>query len=320
MMNNKMKKTVLAIFVSTMSIATAQASTTVFRADQANHFNSQLNATGNVEAPTDYHLTIQGDDSQTYDLQAMQTGITDNTGKIDTNAAAIKSNTDLINDNKTHTDAWIVSVAADAATNVDLQKEVTRATDVEAQHTTELASHDNELGDHENRLVDMKQNVDGNTQDIVNNKAKIAANTSNIQSAVDASAYAMNSINTVKQDQVKTDQRVASHDVELANHEQRIQDLEAKDTVNFGKLQNEVNANRQRASAAISGVAAMANIPQVIQGQTLSVGAGVGTTDGERALAVGFSARASEHTIVKASVSDDSQQNFVVGGGVSYGW
>lgn len=67
-------------------------------------------------------------------------------------------------------------------------------------------------------------------------------------------------------------------------------------------------------------MAAMANIPQVIQGQTFSVGAGVGTTDSESALAVGFSARATEHVVVKASVSDDTQQNFVVGGGVSYGW
>jgi autotransporter adhesin len=46
----------------------------------------------------------------------------------------------------------------------------------------------------------------------------------------------------------------------------------------------------------------------------------VGTTDGESALAVGLSARAAEHVVVKASVSDDTQQNFVVGGGVSYGW
>lgn len=108
----------------------------------------------------------------------------------------------------------------------------------------------------------------------------------------------------------------------IDNHESRITALEAANGHGsaFEDLKNEVDENRQRTSAAISGVAAMANIPQVIQGQTFAVGAGVGTTDGESALAVGLSARATEHVVVKASVSDDSQQNFVVGAGASYGW
>ncbi|MGL4724763.1 MAG: YadA C-terminal domain-containing protein [Scandinavium sp.] len=137
------------------------------------------------------------------------------------------------------------------------------------------------------------------------------------QSRADA-AYANTQAN--QQALKATNHRVAENSQELANHEQRIQTLEANNSASFGKLKNEVDDNRQRASAAISGVAAMANIPQVIQGQTFSVGAGVGTTDSESALAVGFSARATEHVVVKASVSDDTQQNFVVGGGVSYGW
>ncbi|MFU0920151.1 YadA C-terminal domain-containing protein [Kluyvera sichuanensis] len=118
---------------------------------------------------------------------------------------------------------------------------------------------------------------------------------------------------TVQQAQVKDSKSIA-------DHEQRIQTLESNSNSNFANLDKKVDDNRKRASAGIAGVAAMANIPQVIQGQTLAIGAGVGTTDGENAMAVGFSARTSEHTIVKASVSDDSQQNFVVGGGVSYGW
>ncbi|MEZ2604548.1 hypothetical protein [Kluyvera intermedia] len=56
----------------------------------------------------------------------------------------------------------------------------------------------------------------------------------------------------------------------------------------FEDLKNKVDDNRKRASAAISGVAAMANIPQIIQGQTFAIGAGVGTTDGENAVAAGF--------------------------------
>lgn len=122
--------------------------------------------------------------------------------------------------------------------------------------------------------------------------------------------------------QVKTDKAVSENSRKLADHETRLDALEANQGYgnSFKQLKNQVDDNRKRASAGIAGVAAMANIPQVIQGQTFAVGAGVGTTDGENALAVGMSARATEHVVVKASVSDDSQQNFVVGAGASYGW
>ncbi|MBM3074677.1 YadA C-terminal domain-containing protein, partial [Lelliottia sp. RWM.1] len=117
-----------------------------------------------------------------------------------------------------------------------------------------------------------------------------------------------------------TNHRVAENSANIAAEEEQITTLKSDTDKNFSKMNNRIDENRQRASAAISGVAAMANIPQVIQGQTFSIGAGVGSTDGESAAAVGFSARAGERVIVKASVSDDTQQNFVIGGGVSYGW
>ncbi|WP_455427278.1 YadA-like family protein [Dryocola sp. LX212] len=123
-----------------------------------------------------------------------------------------------------------------------------------------------------------------------------------------------------KQALAATNHRLAADDAELANHEQRIGTLESQTTSNFAKLKSQMDDNRKRASAGISGVAAMANIPQVTNTQDFSVGAGVGTADSESALAVGFSARATENVVVKASVSDDSQHNFVAGAGVAYGW
>lgn len=137
------------------------------------------------------------------------------------------------------------------------------------------------------------------------------------QSRADA-AYANTEAN--REALVNTNKRVSQNSADIANHEQRIQTLESNTNAKFGQLKSEVDQNRKRASAGIAGVAAMANIPQVIQGQTFSVGAGVGNTDGESALAVGMSARASENVVVKASVSNDTQHNFVVGAGVSYGW
>ncbi len=96
--------------------------------------------------------------------------------------------------------------------------------------------------------------------------------------------------------------------------------LEQSTNSKFAGLNKEVDKNRERASAGIAGVAAMANIPQVIQGQNFSIGAGLGSSDSESAIAVGLSSRVSEHVVVKSSVSDDSQHNFVFGSGISYGW
>lgn len=123
-----------------------------------------------------------------------------------------------------------------------------------------------------------------------------------------------------KASQDRTNKRVAQNSADIANHEQRIGNLETQTTNKFAQLKSEVDNNRKRASAGIAGVAAMANIPQVTEYQSFAVGAGVGNTDGESALAVGFSGRASQNTVIKASVSNDSQHNFVVGAGVSYGW
>lgn len=145
-----------------------------------------------------------------------------------------------------------------------------------------------------------------------------------VESGNQANVIAKNSsaILTAQAEQNKTNQAVSKNSANISDNESRIQTLEANtgNNQNFATLKNEVKKNRQRASAGIAGVGAMANIPQVIQGQSFSVGAGVGTTDGESALAVGFSGRATDHIVVKASVSDDTQQNFVVGAGASYGW
>lgn len=89
---------------------------------------------------------------------------------------------------------------------------------------------------------------------------------------------------------------------------------------NFSALRDEVSENKKQASAGISGAMAMANIPQVSGSQRVAIGAGVGGYDGENALAVGVSFRVSPAVTVKATVSDDTQQNVGYGAGVSVGW
>jgi len=169
--------------------------------------------------------------------------------------------------------------------------------------------------------------LDNEAEAIENNAAGIAANaqeTARVNGEVVKQARSLAAVDqqiaAENEARRKTDATVAAHSAELADHESRIQTLESETNGKFGALKNKVEENRQRASAGIAGVAAMANIPQVTNTQNFSVGAGVGNTDGESALAVGFSARATENVVVKSSVSNDTQHNFVIGAGVSYGW
>lgn len=117
-----------------------------------------------------------------------------------------------------------------------------------------------------------------------------------------------------------TNKRVAANTQQLANHEQRIQGLEASTSANFAQLNDKIDDNRKKASAGIAGVAAMANIPQVSQDSTFSVGAGVGAYDSEQGLAVGFSGRINNNVVTKVSVSATTQSEFVMGAGVGFEW
>ncbi len=118
-----------------------------------------------------------------------------------------------------------------------------------------------------------------------------------------------NSIASDRQQIISTQQRVDSNAAQLS-----------KLNSNFSSLKHTVDENKHEAAAGSSSAMAQANIPQVLNGQTVAIGAGVGGYDGESAIAVGVSFRAADSVTVKATVSDDSQQNVGYGAGVSVGW
>lgn len=196
-----------------------------------------------------------------------------------------------------------------------------------ATSTATVTDQGQKIANNTATAAEQGQKIASNTANINANQSAVVALAQNVQSAQNTGAYAesraeaaMANTEANKSALAKTNQSIAANSSELANHESRIGALESNSVSgnSFARLKNQVDDNRQRASAGIAGVAAMANIPQVTQGATFSVGAGAGTTDGESALAVGFSARATENTVIKASVSNDSQQNFVVGAGAAY--
>jgi chromosome segregation ATPase len=263
-----------------------------------------------------------------------KTAIDDNTHEIDTNADAIAQNKNAIGDNTQQindnvqlirstekqvgenrtgllankgdivtTATGVLSNAADIATNktsIDRLSGQNGTTLKLAAATARLSIHE------EQQIVTLAQDT------------KVAQTTG--EYAQSRAQMALDNAEKNRAALVASNKKIAANSAALADHEQRIETLEQSNSSNFGKLKSEVEDNRKRASAGIAGVAAMANIPQVTNTQNFSVGAGVGNTDGENALAVGFSARATKNVVVKASVSNDTQHNFVVGGGIAYGW
>lgn len=118
----------------------------------------------------------------------------------------------------------------------------------------------------------------------------------------------------------RTNERVAEHSAQLANHEQRITGLEQQTNRSFANMDKRLDNVRDGANAGVASVAAMASIPQVTEYQTFALGAGVGSRHDQQALAVGFSARAASNVVVKASVSTDTTDSITWGAGASIGW
>lgn len=133
---------------------------------------------------------------------------------------------------------------------------------------------------------------------------------------VDATTKKAVATNTQNIDLIRGDIVTHSH----AAYTQATTDSKAYTNQKFSQLKSTVDDNKKEASAGISGAMAMASIPQVLQSQDVAVGAGVGGYDSESAIAVGVSFRASESVTVKTAVSDDTQNNFGYGAGVSFGW
>jgi autotransporter adhesin len=98
--------------------------------------------------------------------------------------------------------------------------------------------------------------------------------------------------------------------------------LSPTDAANMQQLYDIHNYSVQVARYAYSGIAgatALAMIPQVEPGRRFSVGVGLGSYKGYGAVAIGASARLTDHIIAKAGVSIDNNDP-AYGIGASYSW
>ena len=88
------------------------------------------------------------------------------------------------------------------------------------------------------------------------------------------------------------------------------------DAVNFGQLEN----TRKSLAGGIAAVSAMANIPMVDNGKTFAIGVGVGSHDGQSAIAMGASYRVNANTLVRGSIAGGSKVKSTMGAGLSFSY
>ncbi|MBN9880005.1 YadA C-terminal domain-containing protein [Enterobacter chengduensis] len=156
-------------------------------------------------------------------------------------------------------------------------------------------------------------------------KATQAINTSAYAQslAVDAQTVAAANkaaVANVQSRQQAQETTIQNHSAQLKNHEERITALENESNNNFQNLKDDVDNNRKRAAVGVASVAAMSNIPQVTDSQTFAIGAGAGGYDSQGAVAIGISARVTDHIVTKASVGAGSFGGATYGAGVAFGF
>ncbi len=86
----------------------------------------------------------------------------------------------------------------------------------------------------------------------------------------------------------------------------------------ISKLDSTVQDNRKRASGGIAGAIALTQIPHV-DGDFMSVGAGVGTFDGEQAIAIGSKQQWSSHVATQIGATWSSAGGAGTGAGIAIG-
>ncbi|WP_227743387.1 YadA C-terminal domain-containing protein [Hafnia alvei] len=137
-----------------------------------------------------------------------------------------------------------------------------------------------------------------------------------LNSMAETARYEAQQFNIDNRNIAENHRRNAENSAAIRANAQRLDSVEQHQS----SQDSRIDENKKQASAGVSAAFAQANIPQVTENQQFAVGAGVGGYDNENAIAVGASFHATSNSVVKLTVSDDSQDNVGYGAGVSVGW
>lgn len=123
-------------------------------------------------------------------------------------------------------------------------------------------------------------------------------------------------INKVKSLESVTDAQTK----DLKAAQQVFAQTQANTNSQFKSLKDEVESNKKEARAGVASAVAIASMPQVEKDQSVMFSAGVGSFKDEQAVSVGASFHVGSHAIVKAGVSDSTNNDFAMGAGVGIGF
>lgn len=86
------------------------------------------------------------------------------------------------------------------------------------------------------------------------------------------------------------------------------------------QLKDEMDDNKKESRSGAASAIAIASMPQVEAGQSVMFSAGAGTFKDEQALSVGASFHAGTSTVIKAGVSDSTNNDLAMGAGIGIGF
>ncbi|RTN25715.1 hypothetical protein EKN94_07325 [Enterobacter quasimori] len=123
-------------------------------------------------------------------------------------------------------------------------------------------------------------------------------------------------INAVKA--LKTQTSAQAQDLKAA--QQVFAQTQANNNAQFKSLKDEVDSNKKEARSGAASAVAIASMPQVEKDQAVMFSAGVGSFKDEQAVSAGASFHVGSNTIIKAGISDSTNNDFAMGAGIGIGF
>lgn len=115
-------------------------------------------------------------------------------------------------------------------------------------------------------------------------------------------------------------QQSASVQQDLQDAKQFLNQQQSSSNAQFKSLKDEMDDNKKESRSGAASAIAIASMPQVEAGQSVMFSAGAGTFKDEQALSVGASFHAGTSTVIKAGVSDSTNNDFAMGAGIGIGF
>lgn len=107
---------------------------------------------------------------------------------------------------------------------------------------------------------------------------------------------------------------------DLQDAKQFFNQQQSSSNAQFKSLKDEMDDNKKESRSGAASAIAIASMPQVEAGQSVMFSAGAGTFKDEQALSVGASFHAGTSTVIKAGVSDSTNNDLAMGAGIGIGF